>query len=53
MEFVDLKEKAQETYGSAYSDIAFHKALLSIGPAPFSIIETYLDNYYLPNAAPQ
>lgn len=23
MEFVDLKEKAQETYGSAYSDIAF------------------------------
>ena len=53
MEFVDLKEKAQETYGSAYSDIAFHKALLSIGPAPFSIIETYLDNYYLPDAAPQ
>ena len=53
MEFVDLKEKAQETYGSAYSDIAFHKALLSIGPAPFSIIETYLDDYYLPDAAPQ
>ena len=26
---------------------------LSIGPAPFSIIETYLDNYYLPDAAPQ
>lgn len=35
----NLKEKAQETYGSAYSDIAFHKALLSIGPAPFSIMK--------------
>ena len=53
MEVGELKENAQETYGSAYSDIAFHKALLSIGPAPFSIIETYLDNYYLPDAAPQ
>ena len=39
-------EKAQETYGSAYSDIAFHKALLSIGPAPFDIVKKYLKDYY-------
>ena len=35
----ELKEKAQETYGNAYSDIAFHQAVLDIGPAPFKIIE--------------
>lgn len=46
MEFRDLKEKAQETYGAAYSDIAFHKAVLDIGPAPFAIVEKYLDDYY-------
>lgn len=47
LEFLELKEKAQEAYGSAYSDIAFHQAVLNIGPAPFSIVEKYLDDYYL------
>lgn len=51
MEFRDLKEKAQETYGSAYSDIAFHKAVLEIGPAPFAIVEKYLDDYYMTGEA--
>ena len=51
MEFRDLKEKAKETYGSAYSDIAFHKAVLEIGPAPFSIVEKYLDDYYMAEEA--
>lgn len=51
MEFRDLKEKAQETYGSAYSDIAFHKAVLEIGPAPFAIVEKYLDDYYMAGEA--
>lgn len=48
LEFLELKEKAQETYGNAYSNIAFHKAVLDIGPAPFEIVEKYLDNYYVP-----
>lgn len=51
MEFRDLKEKAQETYGSAYSDIAFHKAVLEIGPAPFAIVKKYLDDYYMTGEA--
>ncbi len=51
MEFRALKEKAQETYGSAYSDIAFHKAVLEIGPAPFAIVEKYLDDYYMAGEA--
>ena len=47
LEFLELKEKAQETYGNDYSDVAFHQAVLDIGPAPFSIIEKYLDEYYV------
>lgn len=46
LEFLELKEKAKETYGSSYSDTAFHRAVLHIGPAPFSIVEKYLDDYY-------
>lgn len=46
LEFLKLKETAKETYGSDYSDVAFHQAVLDIGPAPFDIVETYLDDYY-------
>lgn len=47
LEFLELKETARETYGSNYSDIAFHQAVLDIGPAPFDIVEKYLDDYYV------
>lgn len=47
LEFSELKETAQETYGTAYSNTAFHKAVLDIGPAPFEIVEKYLDAYYV------
>lgn len=47
LEFLELKEKAQDTYGNAYSDIAFHQAILDIGPAPFEILKKYLDHYYM------
>lgn len=46
LEFLRLKETAQRTYGSDYSDIAFHRAVLEIGPAPFPVVEQYLDAYY-------
>lgn len=46
LEFLELKKGAENRYGSDYSDKAFHQALLSIGPAPFSIIENYLPLYY-------
>lgn len=48
LEFLELKEYAMETFGRDYNDIAFHQALLDIGPAPFAIIEEYLDDYYKP-----
>ena len=53
LEFLELKEKAQEAYGDDYSDIAFHQAVLDIGPAPFWIVEKYLDDYYLPQTSLQ
>lgn len=53
LEFLELKEKAQETYGDNYSDIAFHQAVLSVGPAPFEILEKYLDAYYSPQTSSQ
>ena len=48
LEFLELKEYAMETFGSDYNNIAFHQALLDIGPAPFAIVEEYLDDYYKP-----
>lgn len=48
LEFLDLKEQAISKYGDAFDEIAYHEALLSIGPAPFAIIEEYLDDYYQP-----
>ena len=46
LEFLELKKDARLRFGSDYSDKAFHQALLSIGPAPFSIIKNYLPLYY-------
>lgn len=47
LEFLELKDKAKEMYGSDYSDVAFHRAILDIGPAPFALVEKYLDDYYV------
>lgn len=47
LEFLELKKAAHEMYGSNYSDIAFHQAVLQIAPAPFSIVKKYLNDYYV------
>lgn len=47
LEILELKEMAQKKYGNQFNEMAFHQALLDIGPAPFDIIETYFDAYYL------
>ncbi len=46
LEFLELKKDACLRYGSDYTDKSFHQALLAIGPAPFSIIKSYLPLYY-------
>lgn len=45
LEFMELKKTAMESLGSDFSLIKFHKFLLDTGPAPFYIIEKYMDNW--------
>lgn len=47
LQFLELKDTAQKKYLLKYDDAAFHQAVLDIGPAPFAIIEKYLDDYYV------
>ena len=47
LNFLKLRENAKERYGDAFSEKAFHEALLRIGPGPFDCIEKYLDSYYV------
>lgn len=46
LEFLELKEKAKETYHTDYSEVAFHQTILDLGPAPFDILEKYFHLYY-------
>lgn len=46
LEFLDLKDYAEELYGKDYSDYRFHEALMKMGPAQFSILKEYLPEYY-------
>lgn len=46
LEFLNLKEYAMETYGDNYSNYKFHKALMKMGNAPFSILKEYLPKYW-------
>lgn len=39
LEINNMKNEAKKTLGSTYSDLNFHKFLLELGPAPFSIIQ--------------
>lgn len=46
LQFLKLKENAIKTYGTAFNEIAFHQAILDIGPAPFDIIDEYFSDFY-------
>jgi uncharacterized protein (DUF885 family) len=45
LEITKLKEKAMQTLGSKFNEKDFHKFLLEIGPAQFSIINDRLDTW--------
>ena len=45
LEFLELKAYAKKCMGDAYTDKAFHEAVLNIGPAPFSLLKKYLLDY--------
>lgn len=39
LEFLNLKETAKEAWGDAFTLKKFHEAVLTLGPAPFSLLE--------------
>lgn len=39
LEIISLKETAKQVWGEAYSDMRFHTVFLSLGPAPFSMLQ--------------
>lgn len=50
LEFLELKEYAKQEFGESYSDRAFHQAVIRIGPAPFSLLKSYLKQFYSPES---
>ncbi len=46
LEFEELKKETSLKNINNYNDKSFHQAVLSIGPAPFDIVEKYLQEYY-------
>ncbi|MBP3610722.1 MAG: DUF885 domain-containing protein [Lachnospiraceae bacterium] len=45
LEFMELKQQAEQNWGGEYSDYRFHEFLLETGPMPFGILEELLENY--------
>lgn len=44
-EFSTIKEKAQKDLGDKFKDKDFHEALLKSGNAPFSVVQSNVDDY--------
>lgn len=43
LEILELKEHAKELWGRDYSEMRFHTFYLSMGPAPFEVMELWLE----------
>lgn len=48
LEFLDLQDSIRTSLGEKFSLQEFHRTILDIGPAPFSILEKYFWVYYSP-----
>ena len=42
MEILELKKEAADKKGKKFSQKEFHRAVLDIGPAPFSVVKKYV-----------
>lgn len=47
MEILQMRETAQETLGSKYDPVQFHKFILDMGGAPFRVIKPYFKTWLL------
>ena len=45
LEFLKLRDQAKETLGEQFSIQEFHNFILTIGPAPFNIIEEEMEEW--------
>lgn len=45
LEIIKLKNEAKDKLGEEYSDLEFHQFLLDFGPAPFSVIKPYFEEW--------
>ncbi len=45
MEILNLQEAAEEAWGAEYSLKKFHEAVLSLGPAPFALLNEAIKDY--------
>lgn len=45
LEFLKLRDQAQETLGDQFSIKEFHNFILTVGPAPFDLIEEEMENW--------
>lgn len=48
LEIMELKEEAREMLGDEFTLKKFHTFLLDIGPAPYDIIEEYMEKAFEP-----
>ena len=46
LQFEELRKETQLRNINSYNDKSFHQAVVSIGPAPFDILDKYLPVYY-------
>ena len=51
--FQGLYDEAGEALGDAFDPVAFHKAILDLGPAPFSMVEAAVDRYVADTLPPE
>lgn len=46
LEFLELRDYAENLLGENYSDYQFHEAIMKMGPAQFSVLKKYFPEYY-------
>lgn len=47
LEIFNMQKDAKKALGTGYTDLAFNRFLLDIGPAPFSVIRPYFNEWLL------
>lgn len=45
LEILNMQKDAKKALGSSYSDMEFNRFLLDLGPAPFSVIRPYFNEW--------